>query len=223
MPNLAPLYVRTPQGRIAAFSPFTELPAPLKTLLKAVDGKTATTAIEAVHAALGDVARMLTFLQSNGLIADKNAAFTPAMLDKPALPELPDLPKQPWTDSRSMFAHTHGSDFGTSLASYFSASQLGSWNDETIALMDTPAHAPASVLDLLAQQVADSMCTFVLDHLPSKTFSKIAKIEKILTPAQLKAELPKYELLVKSIGPKGAEHFGVIQQLSDKLFAKAGL
>jgi hypothetical protein len=215
MPILATLYIRTPQGRIEAFSASTTLPAPLKTLLKAVDGKASTTALQAAHAALGNVERMLSLLQGHGLIADKSAGFT-----KPALPPA-SAPPPAHQDSH--FAHSGTSGFGTSLASYFSPSQLGSWNDETVAMMDAPAHMPDSVLDLLAQQVADSMRTFVLDHLPSSTFSKIAKIEHILTPAQLKAQLPQYEQLVKSIGPQGQAHFAVIKQLADKLFAKAGI
>ena len=220
MPTLAHLYVRTPQGRIAAFNPFTELPPQLKTLLKAVDGKTATTAIEAAHAPLGNVARMLALLQGNGLIADKHAALAPAALNKPAAPELPE---PPWSPSENQFTHTGSSDFGASLASYFSASEMGHWNDETVAMMDAPAEMPHSVLDLLARQVADSMCTFVLTHLPTIANREILEIEKILTPAQLKAELPRYERLAKSQGPQGAEHFAVIQQLSEKLLMKAGI
>jgi hypothetical protein len=215
MPSLANIYVRTPQGRITAFSPAAELPAQLKTLLKAVDGKTPTTAIEAAHAALGNVQRMLLLLHGNGLIADKSAAFAKATLPAPG--------NLQWADSASMFAHTVAGDFGPSLASYFSDSQLSNWNDETVATLDAPEQLPNSVLDLLARQVADSMCTFVLTHLPAQANKEILTIERILTPSQLKAELPRYGHLVKSLGTKGTEHFAVIQQLAAKLFAKAGV
>ena len=109
MSALAPLFVRTPLGRVTAFNPATELPAPLKTLLKAVDGKTATTALMAAHAGLGDVDSLLAILRDNGLIADKNAASTPVTQ--------PPADSPPWTDSDHPLLDSSFGDFGTSMFS----------------------------------------------------------------------------------------------------------
>ncbi len=109
MPALANLYIRTPQGRVTAFNPATVLPARLKTLLKAVDGKTSTAALEAAHAALGEVASLLAMLLDYGLIADKNAVATFASVP----PALADTP--PWVNSDNALLDSSFSDFGTSV------------------------------------------------------------------------------------------------------------
>lgn len=111
MPVLAHLFVRSPQGRIAAFSPTAELPAPLKTLLKAVDGKTATDALAAAHAGLGDVASLLAILRDNGLIADKNAAGAPAR----ATP----VDNHPWANSDHPLLESSFGDLGASVFGQF--------------------------------------------------------------------------------------------------------
>lgn len=109
MPNLADLYVRTLQGRGTAFNPSAALPASLKILLKAVDGKTATSTLCAAHSGLGDVATLLAILQDNGLIADKNdnaakISSAPAPLDMPL-----------WANSDHPLLDSSFGDFGTSM------------------------------------------------------------------------------------------------------------
>jgi hypothetical protein len=117
MPKLASLYIRTLQGRSTAFNPGAELPAPLKTLLKAVDGKTSTSALELAHAGLGDVASLLAILQGNGLIADKNENSAQTSV----APDLVDNP--PWVNSENALLDSSFGDFGTSMFSQFAAPQ----------------------------------------------------------------------------------------------------
>jgi hypothetical protein len=117
MPHLADLYIRTLQGRGTAFNPGATLPASLKILLKAVDGKTTTSALEAAHAGLGDVASLLAILQDSGLIADKNdnaatTSLAPVPLDNP-----------PWADSDRPLLDSSFGDFGTSVFGQFAAPQ----------------------------------------------------------------------------------------------------
>jgi hypothetical protein len=109
MSQLAHLYVKTPQGRVTAFNPGAELPAPLKILLKAVDGKTTTSGLEAAYASLGDVAILLDILRSNGLIVDKNDG---GVKTSPA-PLLADT--APWVNSDNSLLDSSFGDFGTSM------------------------------------------------------------------------------------------------------------
>jgi hypothetical protein len=117
MPNLAPLYTRTPQGRLTAFNPAAQLPAPLKTLLKAVDGKTTTSALQSAHTALGDVASLLAILQDNGLIADKNENSVRASLAPAPNPAPPLLDNAHWANSDNALLDSSFGDFGTSMFS----------------------------------------------------------------------------------------------------------
>jgi hypothetical protein len=113
MPNLANLYMRTLLGRATAFNPGAQLPASLKTLLKAVDGKATTSALQASHAGLGDVATLLTILQDKGLIADKDEKSVKASL----APDPVDNP--PWVNSDNALLDSSFGDFGTSTFSQF--------------------------------------------------------------------------------------------------------
>jgi hypothetical protein len=115
MPNLANLYMRTLQGRATAFNPGALLPASLKTLLKAVDGKATTSALQATHAELGDVATLLAILQGKGLIADKDENSVRASL----APDPVDTP--PWVNSDNALLDSSFGDFGTSTFSQFAA------------------------------------------------------------------------------------------------------
>lgn len=117
MPSLANLYIRTLQGRSTAFNPAAELPAPLKTLLKAVDGKTTSSALEAAYAQLGDVASLLAMLQGNGLIVDKSENSAHAS----SAPDLVDNPS--WVNSENALLDSSFGDFGTSIFSQFSVPQ----------------------------------------------------------------------------------------------------
>jgi hypothetical protein len=211
MPALADLYTRTPQGRAAAFNPLADLPAPLKTLLKAVDGKTATSALATAHVKLGDVPKLLAVLQGNGLIADKKAAFT-------------NLSFAPgggtgFVDSLRPLVESSQSSFDPASQSQFSDAEPAEWSNTSTGELVAAPPKPDGLLDRMAQQVADTMATFVLTHMPHKAFTELQGIESIHTLDQLKAALPKYEILVQPLGSIGKDHFLEINQLTTKLFS----
>jgi hypothetical protein len=211
MPALADLYTRTPQGRAAAFNPLANLPAPLKTLLKAVDGKTATSALATAHEKLGDVPKLLAVLQDNGLIADKKAAFA----------KLGFAPGggTGYVDSDRPLVESSHSSFDPASQSQFSEAEPAIWSNTSPGELAAPPPKPDGLLDRMAQQVADTMATFVLTHMPHKAFTELQGIESIYTPDQLKAALPKYEILVQPLGAVGKDHFLEINQLTTKLFS----
>ena len=209
MPALADLYIRTPQGRATAFNPLAVLPAPLKALLKAVDGKVATNDLLTAHAKLGDVAKLLAILQSNGLIADKHAAFAKVSDARAGAGQ--------FVDSQNPLLDSGQSGFDPRAKSDFSNTESGVWSNTSPSDLEAPRSKQDGLLDRMAQQVADSMATFVLTHMPHRAFAELQTIEKIFTPDQLKAELPKYEILVQSLGAVGEQHFFEISKLASKL------
>jgi hypothetical protein len=221
MPTLAYIYIRTPQGRATAFNPSAKLYPQLKTLLKAVDGKVTSSVLATDFVHLGDVEKLLTQLESAGFIADRSAAFTKvhdtkstddlwnttanplvqtSMLTKQAIPGLPDE-KSP---------------------SSYAISQIAEWSPTTSSALDEPgAPKPETLLDRMVAQVVDWMSTFMLTYMPEKAFTELGTIEKIRTPEALLADLPRYEALVKPLGPTGTQHIDELNQLIQKLFAPA--
>jgi hypothetical protein len=195
MPTLAHIYIRTPQGRATAFNSAATLYPQLKTLLKAVDGKIPSPKLVTDFAHLGDVEKLLLQLQSSGFIADRGAAF--AKIQDSKSPE-------------------------EALPSTFATSVIGEWSPTTSSGLEEPAALkPETLLDRMVSQVVDWMSTFMLTYMPEKAFVELGTIEKIRTPEALIADLPRYEALVKPLGPTGTQHIDELNQLIKKLFAPA--
>jgi hypothetical protein len=218
------IYVRTPQGRATAFSPSAALPAGLKDMLKAVDGKLTAQALQDKFADQTDPAKLLSQLLDAGLIMDRGAAWPKIELRKTA------------ADFEHSFVEFEGSllEAGSSLPPHLSAqssahsgadgangagSPKPNWTDTSPSGIDQLAPPPVySLLDRMAQQAADEMCTFVLTHLPVKAFGLLATIEKIKTPDQLKSYMPSYQTELAELGVPGQTHCDEMSLILKKLF-----
>ncbi len=71
MQTLISIFVRTPQGRIAAFDTASQLPSELKALLRAIDGHTPLEVLSKQYKSPDDVMPLLALLQRTGLIVEK--------------------------------------------------------------------------------------------------------------------------------------------------------
>jgi hypothetical protein len=211
MPTLAHIYIRTPQGRFTAFNPGAVMLLPLKTLLKAVDGKITTSELELTLSHLGNVEALLEDLESSGLIADKSVVFSQV--------GAPQAQDKALMDADNPLMQTNFGGLGSD--------DVNPWQDTSASALDalTPIPAltppkPDTLLDRMAQQLADTMATFVLTHLPDKAFKELTTIENIHTQQQLEAALPQYEILVQPLGEVGAKHVAQLRQLMQKIFAQ---
>jgi hypothetical protein len=209
MPILAHIYIRTPQGRFTAFNPGAVMPPHLKTLLKAVDGKITTSELELTLSHLGHVEALLEDLESSGLIADKSVVFS-----KVGATQTQD---ESMVDSDNPLMQTNFGGLGSD--------GVNPWQNTSASALDalTPVSAPAkpdTLLDRMAQQLADTMATFVLTHLPDKAFKELITIENIHTPEQLEDALPQYEILVQPLDEVGTKHVAQLKQLMQKIFAQ---
>jgi hypothetical protein len=218
MTNPAPIYVRTTQGRVTAFNPSAKLSPALKTVLKGVDGRTPSDLLITKFADFGDVATLLAALEADGLIAEKNTANSGFDVLAP-LARVGRAPAQ--SAQNSGFSLLSHSDSSHSLMDPGNTIATGEdWMDTASPGLDSLEQPKtASLLDRMAQQVADQMATFVLTYLPHRAFTELLEIEKILTADQLKQSFPNYELLAKSVGPAGEEHIQELYSVMDKLFA----
>ncbi len=219
MTNPASIYMRTTQGRVTAFNPSAKLSPALKAVLKAVDGRTASEQLITQFADVGDISQLLAALETAGLIAEKNTTNSNAdylaPLPRAALPSASGAHNSGF----SLLAHSDSSqsllDPGNTVAA------REDWMHTAASSLENPVPPkPASLMDRMAQQVADQMATFVLTYLPQKAFTELAEIEKILTAEQLKLRFPSYELLAKSVGPAGEEHLKELHSVIDKLFGQ---
>jgi hypothetical protein len=219
MTNPASIYVRTTQGRVTAFNPSAKLSPALKAVLKGVDGRTASDQLFTKFADVGEVPKLLADLETAGLIAEKNTANSGFDLQEP-LARVAQTP----TSSAQNSGHSllTPSDSARSLLDASNTiAATEDWMHTAASSLESPAPSkPASLMDRMAQQVADQMATFVLTHLPQKAFTELLEIEKILSVDQLKLSFPNYELLAKSVGPAGEEHIEELHSVIDKLFAQ---
>lgn len=215
------IYVRTPQGRAVAFSPDTALPAALKAMLKAVDGKLNAQALQDKFASEPDPAKLLAQLLEAELIMDRGTAWPKVQFNQGNA----DF-EQSFVQSQGSLLEASASQPPQASAQAFTHSAAKAennpqpvWSDTSPSGLDNLASAPSfSLLDRMAQQTADEMCTFVLTHVPAKAFGMLAEIETIKTPDQLKSYMPDYELELAQIGAPGQAHLQEIKQILQKLF-----
>jgi hypothetical protein len=213
MPTLAHIYIRTPQGRFTAFNPSAVMLQPLKALLKAVDGKLTTSELELTLSHLGNVEALLEDLESAGLIADKSIAFSQVGTTISQ--------DSAFVDGDNPLMQTNFGGLGGDGVNPWQNTAAGALDALTPAPMPVSAPAkPDTVLDRMAQQLADTMATFVLTHMPEKAFKELIAIENIHTPQQLEAALPQYEILVQPLGEVGIKHIAQLRQLMHKIFAQ---
>ncbi len=220
MQTIASTYVRTSQGRASAFNPLGKLPQQLKTLLQAVDGKTASSVLSAQFSDLGNVAQWLGQLETAGLIEDKGALGRSPSFGQDA--------DEIWGSARGLHLKpalhivasppTGNPSMQRLLAT--PVSRADAWQPTAAAGLedDAPTRSLETILADLTQQVVDVMATFVLTYLPDKAFEVLTELETLRSPAQLKATLPTYESLVRSAGQVGRQHIAELQQLMERQF-----
>jgi hypothetical protein len=220
MTKPASIYVRTTQGRVTAFNPSAKLSPALKAVLKGVDGRTASELLITKFADVGEVPKLLAALETAGLIAEKNTTSGGIDLQTP----LGRSARVPAAQSAQNSGHSLLTPSDSAQSLLDPGNTIASAEDwmhtAASSLDDSVPSKPASLMDRMAQQVADQMATFVLTHLPQKAFAELFEIEKILSVDQLKRSFPNYELLAKSVGPAGEEHIEELHSVIDKLFAQ---
>jgi hypothetical protein len=219
MQTVASTYVRTSHGRAAAFNPISTLPQQLKTLLQAVDGKTASSLLYAQFSSLGNVTQWLGQLETAGLIEDKTARGRSASygqdtdeiwgaargVPRPAL-HIVASPQTTHTSMQRLLATP--------------ITRADAWQPTAAAGLEdeVPSRSLETILADLTQQIVDVMATFILTYLPDKAFEVLTELETLRSPAQLKATLPSYESLVRSAGQVGRQHIAELQQLIERQF-----
>ncbi len=194
--KLARLYVRTPAGRAAAFSTGTPLTAALRTLLVAVDGKTATNVLEMRLMALGSVAHLLVELESAGLIMVRPEPQKPAVNTQAHDAPIGGLIFQ---NNPVAAAHPNTSDDNARYRELMRSERV----------VQPPARS-----EKLAPHITDAMATFIQTHMPDMAHSVLTQLETLHTQAQLQDLLPSYEAMVKMVGSVGYQHWDEIQAMN---------
>jgi hypothetical protein len=222
MQTIASIYVRTPQGRVTAFSTDSKLPVHLRNLLRAVDGKTVSALLTQQWRAQGDIAGWLSQLESAGLIEDKQASGRASHHGQDS--------DQIWGVSASLqpasnvhFMRNAQTGHNPANAGAFAMLHNPSWQATSAGGLenDAPVQSLESIMADLTQQVVDVMATFVLTYLPEKAFEVLKDLEALRSLGQLRATLPTYEMMVNSAGQAGRQHMYELQRLINQQFASA--
>ena len=180
------LYVRTPEGQVAAYSAESALPRKLKSLLKLVDGKTDLQVLVGNLQAFGDVRGVLQSLHAAGLLK---------ITTSDAKPEAP-LPRL----TESFFGSDAASGPDTMMISRHST------------MMVAPDSANPMRKQALNSAV-DLMANFVLTHIPADSFGILKELEALESLEQLGATLGGYEQVIAHVGPSKDEHLYQVRQL----------
>jgi hypothetical protein len=200
--STAPLYIRTPRGRMVAFDGASKYRAELKNALLAIDGKTPTHALMSALGDLGNPSELLAELESDGLIEAKS------MLQR-LLPRT-EADNEIWGAPSSSF-------FGSALDNMLPNSGY----DATAPAPLTGAMAAPSyekVTENLVHQITDSMSSFILVHLPQYAFDVLGELERVRTVAQLRQILPSYAAMAEAAGAEGHGHLRKVREFIAQRF-----
>lgn len=191
MTSAALLFIRTPTGRITAFSPEANLSAKLKSMLKAVDGKTSVSALTGQFSD-SDAADLLAQLELKGLIQlrrERDNGYPATAAGMSPLPALQAL----------------------SIAETQNAVLPQSDN-----LLTTENLATLPIKELMPQTglavIVEVMCAFVLTYCPQHAFAILPRLEGFKTLAELRAELPDYALMANALGSAGLVHMAELTE-----------
>lgn len=199
-PSATLLYLRTPLGRAAAFSPETKLSDQLKSMLKAVDGKTSVSAL-VMQFADADAAGLLEQLEGLGLIKLRVERADDARLLATVQP--------PQLMSTAPELIEHASIAAGQFDNLPAVSRLAA----------LPAEDPVPQTALA--RIVDVMSTFVLTHMPQQSFTVLSRLDGIKTLSELQAELLDYAVLVKAAGSAGLVHMAELTERVQEATAAA--
>lgn len=234
------IYSRTEAGQSIAYDAQSDLPLPMRSLLKLIDGKTEDKIYVVSLSAFGNVSAMFADLLQLGLIQEvvvatpqtgdsvRNGAYVDSTRSSKASKFSPSRwfsgskseqnPKDAW-DATEI---AQRSNFNVSSASSFdatvTASQLNSQPDGWAASHHAAMHERLVEHDTAQQhqaqvkQITESMATFLLTQMPERAFGLLSEIEGIETWQQLRALLDGYTAIISPLGQPAQEHLTYIRQ-----------
>ncbi len=210
------IYERTQQGQFAAYDGSSPLPRKLRSLLKVIDGKTATDVYITSLESFGDVPKLLQSLEMAGLVAGVSSEAVSLSLLRGA--DHADAAKKPGFLTR---LRQSKADFSTSTAFQSPSTELLTVSPEHASLVGAPG-APtlreAQIVSGAQRRTAlarcvDEMSSFVLAHVPDQAFSILSELEQVHDLDQLAIILGGYEQMVAVAGPASHSHVANIKQI----------
>jgi hypothetical protein len=214
-----PIYERTEQGQYAAYDASSPLPRKLRSLLKVIDGKTATEVYITSLESFGDVPKLLSSLQMAGLIQDQiktSKSSDPA--DLQPMSDAAESARKPGFLAR---LRTSKADFGTSTAfqsprtemQTVLPSRMGQTERATRSMESAERSISGAQRRTAHARCVDEMSSFVLAHVPEQAFSILKELEDAEDLDQLAIILGGYEQMIAAAGPVAKEHVAHIKQI----------
>jgi hypothetical protein len=206
------IYARTEEGQWAAYNPESALPRKLKSLLKAIDGKTNDDVYTRSLSAFGDVHLLLeSLLQANLIRAVPAAASQFKVLRDRATTDR-DLLLRPRSSSDD-WSETRAAT--TVIPSTWEPSVMPSRNADAWGFGETSVQTAFQLQGGGAgyKQALELMANFVLTHMPRESFEILKELEAITSVEQLAVVLGGYEQLIVSTGELGRQHLGEVKQI----------
>lgn len=214
------VYARTEEGQWAAYSAESALPRKLKTLLKAIDGKTVLPVYLKSLGAFGDVELILQSLYDAGLLTvalpeapklnsrESDAASPPAIARPSA--------KDQKAEKRPVAADTVKNqrlvgDGNSSWPNQAPSNNSKAWGFAGNTMEVTRPLATPQRKDW--KSALELMSDFVLTHMPQDAFTILKDIESVQSKNELTVVLAAYWQFIQSTGDLGSEHMRLLKQL----------
>jgi hypothetical protein len=235
-----PIYVRTEKGQSIAYDAQSDLPLPMRSLLKLIDGKTEDQTYVVSLSAFGNVSVMFARLLQLGYIQEvlvsspesaepeRNSKFVDSRRDSRASKFNPSRwfssskseqsQQEPWDPTEI----AQRSAFSVSAASSFEATvNIGELSDHQEGWAATHhvgmqarlvEHDKAQKGQAQVKQITESMATFLLTQMPERAFGLLSELESIATWQDLRALLDGYSAIISPLGQPAQEHLTYIRQ-----------
>ncbi len=204
------IYERTQQGQYAAYDASSPLPRKLRSLLKVLDGKTATEVYIKSLESFGDVPKLLQSLQMAGLLApvDEGAAGAPSEKSRPTTSFLDRLRESRQSVSNRS-AYTGATEILTVSAERLSAHA----GRDTRALPSEARATDSAERSSALARCLDEMASFVLAYVPAQAFAVLKELEEVGDLEQLAIILGGYEQIISDAGEPAQTHIAHIKQM----------
>jgi hypothetical protein len=213
------IYRRTMTGAATARDPDSLLPRKLRTLLIAIDGKTALSTYVSSLSSFGDVEGLLDSLKAAGLIEAIGASNDPINSPKQSFFHPTDLFESTDHDptSESLEKTFRNTDFLT--ADTYAAYEAAQSNIASIApvlqtqasmLKDSSNVSSGQTMSGSLPQIIASMSDFVKLHFSEQSLEIILSLESLQSLADVQVNLPSYAALIQPAGLAARTHLAAL-------------
>ncbi len=207
------IYARTEEGQWAAYNAQSTLPRKLKSLLRVIDGKTATRMYVENLKAYGDVAVLLTSLESAGLIKRVPAGLVSRVKLNV---DMPSEERQRLKQTASGVADWAATEMASRSGDFVQTTPKRNplaWGFAATTQLQTQLDESSRGESAALTKAVDLISDYVHAHLPGSENDVLSELKNLTSLEDLAVMLGGYEQLVSDSGPASVGHVREIKTI----------